>query len=218
MNNNRSIEDYLTSRSKNNINLRKKIILAIINIISVSAIVVLVSLAVAGVFPSKRTVNVYNQNKEKISSIKVENNGSLNLDDLDDFEIDGVKYYFMGWVDKDGNYVSLDNINKNMNIYAKFVAGSKAIFEGNYLSNISIFIDGQPAMFNTVYRPGAKIKIIITPNPENVVSEFKLKVGNHDVVNSIEEVIEKNNNGQVYYEITVIGNGDVRITYNETPK
>ncbi len=166
------------------------------------------------------TINIYNDNRELVETkTDIAHKSNINIADATKAETGYATYVFTGWVDETGNPVDLTSITSDLDIYPTFKAVEKEYRFGftnsNNLDSISVSVGGEKVTLNDTYHYGSTIRLRATAKTGNEITEFKVTVNGTttDVLTYANRVEE---DGKVYYEIELIGNGDLTITYTES--
>ncbi len=165
------------------------------------------------------TVNIYSEDGTTLlTTQEVSHKDTLTLDTPTKPEDEFATYEFKGWYNERNEQVNLNEITSDLNIHPYFETHMKEykigfIYEA-FKSSISVSIGGEPVTLESTYHYGAKIVIRATQNIGRDITEFKVNVGG-TTTDVLTEHYRHEENGQVYYEIELTGNGDLSITYNE---
>ncbi len=166
------------------------------------------------------TVNIYAEDGTTlVSTEEVNHKDSLTLTAPTKAEDNFATYEFKGWYNERNEQVNLNEITSDLNIHPYYETHMKDyrigfIYEA-FKSSVSVSIGGTPVTLDSTYHYGAKIVIRATQKVGRDITEFKVKVGSGETQNILTEAYRHEENGVVYYEVELDGNGDLSITYNE---
>ena len=166
------------------------------------------------------TVNIYAEDGTTlVSTQEVNHKDSLALTTPSKAEDDFATYEFKGWFNERNELINLNEITSDLNIHPYFETHMKDyrigfIYEA-FKSSVSVTIGGEPVTLDSTYHYGAKIVIRATQRVGRNITEFKVKVGTGETQDILTEAYRHEENGVVYYEYELDGNGDLSITYNE---
>ncbi len=167
-------------------------------------------------------INIYQE--DGITLVRTEEvsyKESLTLDTPTKVEDNFATYEFKYWLNERNEQVNLDEIISDLNIHPYFETHMKEYKIGftnsNNTDSISVTIGGEEVTLRDTYHYGSTIKLRATAKLGNEITEFKVTVNGitTDVLTYANRIEE---NGEVYYEIELIGNGDLTITYTEDLK
>ncbi len=165
------------------------------------------------------TVNIYDEDGTTLVSTKeVSYKDSLPLTTPTKAEDNFATYEFEGWFNERNEKVDLSEITSNLNIHPQFKTVMKDyhigfIYEA-FKSSVSVTIGGEPVTLDSTYHYGSSIVVRATQPVGRDVTEFKVSVGG-TTTDVLTELYRHEENGIVYYEIELTGNGDLSITYSE---
>ncbi len=165
------------------------------------------------------TVNIYSEDGTTLlTTQEVSHKDTLTLDTPTKPEDEFATYEFKGWYNERNEQVNLNEITSDLNIHPYFETHMKEykigfIYEA-FKSSISVSIGGEPVTLESTYHYGASIVVRATQPVGRDITEFKVNVGG-TTTDVLTELYRHEENGQVYYEIELTGNGDLSITYNE---
>ncbi len=165
-------------------------------------------------------VNIYAEDGTTLlDTQEVSHKDILTLTDPSKAEDDFATYEFKGWLNERNEQVNLNEITSDLNIHPYFETHMKdyriGFTNSSNTESISVSVGGSPVDLNSTYHYGAKIVIRATQNVGRDITEFKVKVGNNEQQDILTEAYRHEENGVVYYEVELTGNGDLSITYNE---
>ncbi len=166
------------------------------------------------------TVNIYAEDGTTLlDSQEVNHKDSLSLVAPTKAEDNFATYEFKGWYNERNELVNLNEITSDLNIHPYYETHMKDyrigfIYEA-FKSSVSVTIGGTPVDLNSTYHYGAKIVIRATQKVGRDITEFKVKVGTGETQDILTEAYRHEENGVVYYEYELDGNGDLSIIYSE---
>ncbi len=170
------------------------------------------------------TVKIYDASGNLVNTEEVNYGAGISLAEPSKEEDGFAKYIFSGWVNENGDAVNINKIISDINIYPSFKTIIKEykigyIFTNNdYKNSLSVSVGGEPVTLDSTYYYGSKVRLRATARENNEVVEFKVKVGNGEIIDVLTEHYRHEENGEVYYECELVGNGDITIIYNEAQK
>ncbi len=167
------------------------------------------------------TVNIYAEDcTTLLESQEVSHKDSITLTAPTKAEDNFATYEFKGWYNERNELVNLNEITSDLNIHPEYRTIMKeykmGYIGGEFKDSISVTVGGKPVTLNDTYHYGSKIVIRATQKAGRDITEFKVKVGNGETQNILTETYRHEENGVVYYEYELIGNGDLIISYNES--
>ena len=166
------------------------------------------------------TVNIYAEDGTTLlETQEVNHKDSLSLVAPTKAEDNFATYEFKGWYNERNELVNLNEITSDLNIHPEYRTIMKeykiGYIGGEFKDSISVTIGGEVVDLSSTYHYGAKIVIRATQKVGRDITEFKVKVGTGETQDILTETHRHEENGVVYYEYELDGNGDLSITYNE---
>ena len=165
-------------------------------------------------------VNIYAEDGTTLlESQEVSHKDSITLTAPTKLEDNFATYEFKGWYNERNELVNLNEITSDLNIHPEYRTIMKeykiGYIGGEFKDSISVTIGGEVVDLSSTYHYGAKIVIRATQKVGRDITEFKVKVGTGETQDILTETYRHEENGVVYYEYELDGNGDLSITYNE---
>ncbi len=164
-------------------------------------------------------VNIFAEDKVTLlDSMEVSYKDSISLVAPSKAEDDFATYEFKGWFNERNEQVNLNEITSDLNIHPEFRTIMKeyriGFINSNNQSDITVKVGDKLVTLNDTYHYGSKVRLRANQALGKDIIEFKVKASNGETIDVLTEMYRYVEDDQVYYEIELVANGDLTITYN----